>query len=91
MIQVRGKNVIFFESIEEQTYSNSDSYLFEGIDNKTIKLEQGSSGSNFNINVKNNGLNTVYLAPVYIGSQATEMMCVWDTGSDVKLYHAHKI
>jgi hypothetical protein len=28
-------------------------------------------------------VNTAYLAPVYMGSQGTEMMCIWDTGSDV--------
>jgi hypothetical protein len=37
------------------------------------------------INLINNGYNTVYLAPIYMGSQATEMKCVWDTGSDVSL------
>ena len=35
------------------------------------------------IDLDNNGVNTAYLAPVYMGSQGTEMMCIWDTGSDV--------
>ena len=47
---------------------------------KTYRIGQGSG---LTIDLDNNGMNTAYFAPVYMGSQGTEMKCIWDTGSDV--------
>ena len=52
-------------------------------ENDHPRLEQEQITYSYKIDLENNGLNTIYLAPIYMGSQSTPMKCVWDTGSGV--------